>query len=48
MKKTSFIIILTLCSYQLFSQKLLVAWGQQDIENYTKEMHDDAQKLTSI
>jgi hypothetical protein len=47
MRKTSFIIILTLCSYQLFSQKLLTSWSQQNIENYTKEMYDHAQKLTS-
>ena len=38
---------MTLWSYQLFSQKLLVSWSQQNIENYTKEMYDDAQKLTS-
>lgn len=30
-----------------FSQKLLTSWSQQNIENYTKEMYDNAQKLTS-
>ena len=47
MKKTSLILLLSLWSCQLFSQKLLIAWGQSDIENYSKEMYDDAQKLTS-
>ncbi|HEY2580520.1 MAG TPA: hypothetical protein VGI43_01860 [Mucilaginibacter sp.] len=46
MKKPLFLIVLTLCSYHLFSQKLLASWSQQNIENYTKEMYDDAQKLT--
>jgi hypothetical protein len=34
------------CQYT-FSQKLLTSWGQQNIENYTKEMYNEAQKLTS-
>lgn len=41
-------LILLLISYQFaFSQKLLTSWSQQNIENYTKEMYDEAQKLTS-
>ena len=47
MKRILLLMILTFCSCQLFSQKLLVSWSQQNIENYTKEMYDDAQKLTS-
>jgi len=47
MKKDLFLILLILCSYNSFSQKLLVSWSQQNIENYTKEMYDEAQKLTS-
>lgn len=47
MKKKLFLILLTLCSYNSFSQKLLTSWSQQNIENYTKEMYDEAQKLTS-
>jgi len=30
-----------------YSQKLFTFWGQQNIENYTKEMYDAAQKLSS-
>ncbi|WP_281234771.1 hypothetical protein [Flavobacterium gelatinilyticum] len=30
-----------------YSQKLLVSWSQQNIENYTREMYDEVQKLTS-
>jgi hypothetical protein len=47
MKRILLLMILTFCSCQLFSQTLLVSWSQQNIENYTKEMYDDAQKLTS-
>lgn len=39
--------ILILVSSISYSQKLLLSWGQQNIENYTKEMYDEAQKLTS-
>jgi hypothetical protein len=45
MKKGSLILILIFYSFQVFSQRLLVSWSQQNIENYTKEMYDDAQKL---
>jgi hypothetical protein len=47
MKKTFFIIIFTFFSFQVFSQQLLMSWSQQDIQNYTKEMYDAAQKRTS-
>lgn len=30
-----------------FAQKLLTSWSQQNIEHYTKEMYDEAQKLSS-
>ena len=46
--KTSISIILFLVSINLaFSQKLLTSWSQQNIENYTKEMYDETQKLSS-
>lgn len=43
------IILLTLITFgqELYSQRLLTSWSQQDIENYTKEMYDSAQKLTT-
>ena len=45
-KLTSLIPLLLI--YQIsFSQKVLTSWSQQNIENYTKEMYDEAQKLTS-
>ncbi|WP_295794932.1 hypothetical protein [Mucilaginibacter sp.] len=47
MKKISFIIIFLFFSYQVVSQQLLMAWSQQDIPNYTKDMYDAAQKWTS-
>jgi len=47
MSKSFFFILLTLCSYNSFSQKLLTSWSQQNIENYTKEMYDEAQKLST-
>jgi hypothetical protein len=47
MSKSFFLILLTLCSYKSFSQRLLTSWSQQNIENYTKEMHDEAQKLST-
>ncbi len=31
----------------MFSQKLLMSWSQQNIENYTKEMYDEAQNLST-
>lgn len=41
------LILLILCFYNSFSQRLLTSWSQQNIENYTKEMYDEAQKLTT-
>lgn len=41
------LILLTLSCYESFSQRLLTSWSQQNIENYTKEMYDEAQKLTT-
>jgi hypothetical protein len=40
------ILIIFSCQYT-FSQKLLASWGQQNVENLTKVMYDEAQKLTS-
>ena len=47
MKKLTILIILITFGKELYSQKLLTSWSQQDIENYTKEMYDNAQKLTA-
>ena len=46
MKKNLLLIVLALCFCKSFSQKLLVSWSQQNIENYSKDMYDQAQKLT--
>ncbi len=47
MNKSFLLILLTLYSYNSFSQKLLTSWSQQNIENYTKEMYDEAQKFST-
>lgn len=48
MIKRKTLYILLLLSFNLsFSQRLLTSWSQQNIENYTKEMYDEAQKLSS-
>ena len=47
MKKNFFLILLIFSSYSSFCQHILTSWSQQNIENYTKEMYDEAQKLTS-
>ncbi len=47
MKKFTVLLILITFGQELYSQKLLTSWSQQDIENYTKEMYDKAQKLTT-
>jgi hypothetical protein len=47
MKKTILLVLVTFICFSSFSQKLLVSWSQQNIENYTKEMYDKAQKLTT-
>ena len=45
--KTLLLLIAIAFSNNLISQKLLTSWSQQNIENYTKEMYDEARKLTS-
>ncbi|MFP9097842.1 hypothetical protein ACLI09_02205 [Flavobacterium sp. RHBU_24] len=45
-KKAVLLIALSLCCSTTFSQKLLTSWSQQNIENYTLEMYNEAQKLT--
>lgn len=47
MKKTILLTLVALSCFNSFSQRLLTSWSQQNIENYTKEMYDEAQKLTS-
>lgn len=48
MMKSKYLSVLLLISFNLcFSQRLLTSWSQQNIENYTKEMYDEAQKLSS-
>lgn len=47
MKKNLIIIFSLAMSLHVFSQRLLTSWSQQNIENYTKEMYDDAQKLSA-
>ncbi|MCF6403099.1 hypothetical protein L3C95_09455 [Chitinophaga filiformis] len=43
-----FTFILVVFTYQYtFSQRILTSWSQRNIENYTKEMYDEAQGLTS-
>lgn len=48
MNKILLFVFVTLLSYQVHSQQMLVSWSQNTIENYTKEMYDEAQKLTSV
>jgi len=45
MKKTALFIVL-FCFQLSFSQKLLMSWSQQNIENYTEDMYNEAQKLS--
>ncbi len=47
MKKLTILLILITFGQELYSQKLLTSWSQKDIENYTREMYDNAQKLTT-
>ena len=46
MKKLTILLLIAIISQNSYSQILLTSWSQQNIENYTKEMYDDAQKLT--
>lgn len=45
-KFVSTLLLLLICN-NTFSQKLLASWSQQNIENYTLEMYNEAQKLSS-
>lgn len=47
MKKLTLLLILITFCQNSFSQKMLTSWSQQNIENYTKEMYDEAQKLST-
>jgi hypothetical protein len=47
MKKTIFLVLSAFISFNSFSQRILLSWSQQNIENYTKEMYDKAQRLTT-
>ena len=47
MKKTIFLVLSVFISFNSFSQSMLVSWSQQNIENYTREMYDQAQRLTT-
>ena len=46
MKNIILILIFFLSTEFLHSQKRLLSWSQSNIENYTKEMYDEAQKLS--
>lgn len=47
--KTTIATIVFLMSFTFsYSQKLLTSWSQQNIEYYTKEMYDQAQKLSAL
>lgn len=47
MNKQILTILLVITFNFSYSQKLLTSWSQQNIENYTKEMYEEAQKLKS-
>lgn len=47
MKRKTLVILLLISFNICYSQRLLTSWSQQNIENYTKEMYDEAQKLSS-
>ena len=47
MKRSLFLILLSNFWFNLYAQKILTSWSQQNIENYTRGMYDEAQKLTS-
>ncbi|RAK69884.1 hypothetical protein DLM85_03235 [Hymenobacter edaphi] len=47
MKKTLLLILALSSCCKAYSQKILTSWSQQNIENYTKEMYDQAQRLTA-
>ncbi|WP_234047691.1 hypothetical protein [Chryseobacterium paridis] len=47
MKKVMILISILVNFHFMYSQKVLMSWGQQNIEGITKEKYDDAQTLTS-
>jgi hypothetical protein len=47
MKRKGLFILLLISFNLYYSQRILTSWSQQNIENYTKEMYDEAQKLPS-
>lgn len=47
MRKIILLLLIVSIGQKSHSQKLLTSWSQQNIENYTKEMYDEAQRLTS-
>ena len=47
MKKLLANVVILICFNPVFSQRLLTSWSQQNIENYTREMYDAAQKLSA-
>ena len=47
MSKFISVFILMISSQISFSQQVLLSWSQQNIENYTKDMYDAAQELSS-
>jgi len=48
MNKNILLLFLTFSSNISYSQRVLASWSQQNIENYTKEMYDEAQNLTPL
>lgn len=47
MNKLFSLLLIFFSCQGVFSQQVLTAWSQQNIENYTKDMYDARQKLTS-
>lgn len=47
MRKSFFLIVSVLLFCSAYSQRILTSWGQQNIENYTRELYNAAQKLTT-
>lgn len=48
MNKFFLFLIILICYSNSYSQKILVSWSQQNIENYTKDMYNEAQKYTAL
>jgi hypothetical protein len=45
MKKPALLVIAIVCVTSMYSQKVLISWGQQNIEGLTKDKYDLAQNL---